>query len=80
MKRDRIIRIWDRKLNLSPGNDTAEFFITILPSNMPPEEEEAASAQSGVAEFLMEEHLPEHETFADYLIERSLAVWTRSQG
>ncbi len=43
--------------------------------------EERAAVEEGAA-YPVEEmcHLPEHEDFLDYLIDRSIAAWIRSQG
>jgi hypothetical protein len=44
------------------------------------EGERASLAAGGRCCVELSDHLPEHEALLDYLIERSFAAWTRSQG
>ena len=63
----------------SPANTQGIFYARIPTyDTLSPVEREAIIAD-GYPVRLME-HLPEHETFVDYLIEQGLDAWTRSQG
>jgi len=58
-----------------------EDFYVVVPSYKNLSEEERESVDAGGAYPLRRfTHLPRHETFLDFLIERGLAAWTRSQG
>jgi len=56
------------------------FYVTIpAPRQLSPKEQETVSA-GGSYPVHVSEHMPEHETFLDYLVERSVAAWSRSRG
>ena len=65
------------KPTLSPANTPGIFFAR-LPAHITPAEYDATATEGWPVQ--VAEHLPEHETFVDYLIERGLDAWTRSQG
>lgn len=76
--REAATRLLARK-KAQDGATAKDFFAEIpLPETMSPEERELY--ESGEYPIRLVQHLPEHETFADYLIERSLEAWTRSRG
>lgn len=55
------------------------FFVVIpRPETFKPDEQ--AAFEAGHYPMRVAEHLPEHVDLVDYLIERSVASWTRSQG
>ena len=65
---------------LSPANTDRRFYVTI-----PSYEALAADARARVDDgepypFTVSEHLPEHETFLDYLIDQSVEAWRRAAG
>jgi len=54
-------------------------FFVVIPTVETFTEEERAVYESGRYPMRVSYHLPEHENFGDYLIERSVAAWTRSK-
>ena len=63
----------------SPANTRGILYVRIPAYGGLSADEQAAIVTDGYP-VQVTEHLPEHETFADYLIEQGLDAWTRSQG
>jgi hypothetical protein len=55
-------------------------FFVVIPAVESFGADERAEYEAGRYSLRICEHIPEHEDFADFLIERSVAAWTRSQG
>ena len=63
----------------SPANTRGILYVRIPAYNNLSADQQAAIVTDGYP-VLVSEHLPQHEDFADFLIERSLDAWTRSAG
>jgi hypothetical protein len=63
-----------------PVNVPTDFWVVIpAPQGLTPEEN-ALVEEGGDWPVRRLDHLPEHESLVDFLIERSVETWTRSQG
>ena len=76
----KTIRILDQEITLSPENRSGTFYIVFPGPGELTEEQWVRRLQGNPYPAKLREHLPAHEDFLDFLIERSLAAWTRSQG
>ncbi len=67
-------------MSSSNGSKSRRFF-TVIPSPATLTQEERIIVEHG-GDWPVRtvEHLPQHEQFLDFLIERSIAAWTRSKG
>jgi hypothetical protein len=65
------------KPTLSPANKPGIFYAR-LPAHITADEYAATVTDGWPVKVV--EHLTEHETFVDYLIEQGLDAWTRSKG
>jgi hypothetical protein len=61
------------------GSPRKSFYVTI-PSGASFTDEDRAVYDGGGYPLHVSPHLREHESFADFLVERSLEAWTRSRG
>lgn len=64
----------------APGAGPERYYIVIPGLQALTPEQRAEVERGGSYPILKRTHLPEHETFVDFLIERSLSAWTRSRG
>lgn len=55
-------------------------FFVVIPKVETFKTDEQAAYKAGHYPMRVSEHLPEHVDLVDYLIERSVASWTRSRG
>lgn len=55
-------------------------FYVVIPTVENFTDDETAAYETGEYSLRLSAHLPVHETFADYIIDRSLDAWTRSRG
>lgn len=66
--------------NLSPQNASRTFYAVIRPKTLLTADQRSRLDADGEYPVELVEHLPAHETFLDYLIDRSLEAWARAAG